>query len=171
MSPILSLNGTLYAQDWLDIAVNVMQVQIVPQRPVVAPGRSLMEQVIYPAVLPEQPEAVHTNQLSLVLRQVGLLELLQRAQGNWLLSQDWQGTSKKVNNLDTVLQQPVQPRCSLQCIWHRVKQHLYGHTTAVAYMSNLPESGAVCCTVSFSVGFRCPVCLSSARKQTVARFL
>lgn len=68
-------------------------MQIIPQQPVAAPGGTLLEQVIYPSPLPS-PEGlgdVDTTQLAQVLQQVGLSELLQRAQGDWMLSLDWQG--------------------------------------------------------------------------------
>ena len=68
-----------------------LQVQISPQRPVAAPGGSLMEQVLYPSPLPEGLADVDTQLLAHLLQQVGLSELLQRAQGDWMLSQDWQG--------------------------------------------------------------------------------
>lgn len=68
-----------------------LQVQIIPQRPVAAPGGSLMEQVIYPSPLPQALADVDTHLLAHLLHQVGLAELLQRAQGDWMMSQDWQG--------------------------------------------------------------------------------
>lgn len=68
-----------------------LQVQISPQRPVAAPGGSLMEQVIYPSPLLEALADVDTHLLGHLLHQVGLAELLQRAQGDWMMSQDWQG--------------------------------------------------------------------------------
>ena len=70
-----------------------LQVQISPQRPVAAPGGSLVEQVMYPSPLP-LPEGltdVDTHLLAHLLQQVGLSELLQRTLGDWMLSQDWQG--------------------------------------------------------------------------------
>lgn len=68
-----------------------LQVQISPQRPVAAPGGSLMEQILYPSPLPEGLADVDTHLLAHLLHQVGLSELLQRAQGDWTLRQDWQG--------------------------------------------------------------------------------
>lgn len=71
--------------------ISALQVQVVPQRPVSAPGCTLLEQVIYPLPLPECTDDVDTQQLAHALQQVGLSELLQRVQGDWTLSQDWQG--------------------------------------------------------------------------------
>lgn len=50
-----------------------------------------MEQVMYPSPLPEGLADVDTHLLGHLLHKVGLSELLQRAQGDWTLSQDWQG--------------------------------------------------------------------------------
>ena len=50
---------------------------------------------MYPSPLPS-PESLHdvdTTQLAQVLQQVGLSELLQRSQGDWMLHLDWQGTA------------------------------------------------------------------------------
>ena len=70
-----------------------------PQRPVAAPGSTLMEQIIYPSPLPEPLDHVDEHQLAHVLQQVGLSELLQRVQGDWMLSQDWQGSCCDINIL------------------------------------------------------------------------
>ncbi|KAL0050452.1 hypothetical protein WJX82_011470 [Trebouxia sp. C0006] len=67
------------------------QVMFLPQRPVAAPGNTLLEQLIYPAVMPEEGSALDLQHLALLLQQVGLTELLQRVQENWRLSQNWQG--------------------------------------------------------------------------------
>ena len=75
----------------LSLQLCKLQVQISPQRPVAAPGGSLMEQVLYPSPLPEGLGNVDTHLLAHLLHQVGLSDLLQRAQGDWMLSQDWQG--------------------------------------------------------------------------------
>ena len=68
-----------------------MQVLILPQRALTAPGDTLLEQVIYPSALPERLEDVETHQLTHVLQLVGLSDLLHRAQGDWLSSHEWQG--------------------------------------------------------------------------------
>jgi len=68
-----------------------VQVMFLPQRPVAAPGNTLLEQLIYPAVMPEEGSALDLQHLALLLQQVGLTELLQRVQGDWRLSQNWQG--------------------------------------------------------------------------------
>ncbi len=68
-----------------------VQVMFLPQRPVAAPGKTLLEQLIYPAVMPEEGSAVDLQHLAHLLQQVGLTELLQRVQGDWRLSQNWQG--------------------------------------------------------------------------------
>ena len=46
---------------------------------------------MYPSPLPEGLADVDTHLLAHLLHQVGLSELVQRAQGDWTLSQDWQG--------------------------------------------------------------------------------
>lgn len=72
-----------------------LQVMFVPQRPVAAPGKTLLEQLVYPSLMPEDPAnqaSMNLQHLEQLLQHVGLLDLLQRAQGDWLLSQDWQGT-------------------------------------------------------------------------------
>ena len=68
-----------------------VQVMFLPQRPVAAPGNTLLEQLIYPAVMPEEGSALDLQHLALLLQQVGLTELLQRVQEDWRLSQNWQG--------------------------------------------------------------------------------
>lgn len=73
-----------------------------PQRAVAAPGSSLMEQVLYPSSLPEPLDVVDTHQLARVLQQVGLSELLQRVRGDWMLSQNWQGSYAGINTSDIV---------------------------------------------------------------------
>ena len=64
-----------------------------PQRPIAAPGNSLLEQLIYPSPLPEDSTSLDLDHLVGLLQQVGLSDLLQRVQGNWHMSQNWQGTS------------------------------------------------------------------------------
>ncbi|KAL0041425.1 hypothetical protein WJX79_002885 [Trebouxia sp. C0005] len=59
------------------------QVMFLPQRPVAAPGKSLLEQLIYPAVMPEEGTAMDLQHLAHLLQQVGLVDLLQRVQGDW----------------------------------------------------------------------------------------
>ncbi|DBA94773.1 TPA: ATP-binding cassette sub- D member 4 [Trebouxia sp. C0004] len=66
------------------------QVMFLPQRPVAAPGNTLLEQLIYPAVMPKEGTAVDLQHLGYLLQQVGLTDLLQRVQGDWRLSQNWQ---------------------------------------------------------------------------------
>ena len=68
-----------------------VQVMFLPQRPVAAPGKTLLEQLIYPAVMPEDSTALDLQHLAHLLQQVGLTELLQRVQGDWRVSQNWQG--------------------------------------------------------------------------------
>ncbi len=68
-----------------------VQVMFLPQRAVPAPGNSLVEQLIYPAVMPEEGSALDLQHLAHLLQQVGLIDLLQRVQGDWRLSQNWQG--------------------------------------------------------------------------------
>ncbi len=68
-----------------------VQVMFLPQKPVAAPGKTLLEQLIYPAVMPEEGTALDSQHLAHLLQQVGLTDLLQRVQGNWHLSQNWQG--------------------------------------------------------------------------------
>lgn len=70
-----------------------VQVMFLPQRPVAAPGKSLLEQLIYPAVMPEEGTAMDLQHLAHLLQQVGLVDLLQRVQGDWQRSQNWQGRS------------------------------------------------------------------------------
>lgn len=78
-----------------------------------------MEQVIYPSPLLEALADVDTHLLADLLHQVGLAELLQRAQGNWMMSQDWQGA------------------CHVMC--HSIAQ--CAGTVAVAKSSSLIGSG------------------------------
>ncbi|KAL3160894.1 hypothetical protein ABBQ38_009286 [Trebouxia sp. C0009 RCD-2024] len=77
----------------LPVGLHAWQVQITPQRPLAAPGGTLLEQVMYPSPLPSPGDLgdVDTSQLVQVLQQVGLAELLQRAHGDWMLPLDWQG--------------------------------------------------------------------------------
>ena len=71
----------------------MVQVQIAPQRAIAAPGGTLLEQVIYPAALPQSAHQVDMQRVHGALQQVGLSELLERSHGDWMLSQDWQGTA------------------------------------------------------------------------------
>ena len=68
-----------------------VQVMFLPQRPVAAPGNTLLEQLIYPAVMPEEGSTLDLQHLAHLLQQVGLIDLLQRVQGDWRLNQNWQG--------------------------------------------------------------------------------
>lgn len=69
-----------------------MQVMFVPQKAIAAPGATLLEQLIYPAILPADAASLDKQGLTDLLDQVGLTDLLQRVQGNWLLNHKWQGT-------------------------------------------------------------------------------
>lgn len=81
--------GTLSGHHQL---VSLMQVMFVPQKAIAAPGGTLLEQLTYPAVLPADPASLDKQNLANLLDQVGLTELLQRVQGDWLLNHNWQGT-------------------------------------------------------------------------------
>ena len=76
-----------------------VQVMFVPQRAIAAPGATLLEQVLYPSALPQDPASLADTLpcLADLLRHVGLSDLLQRVQGDWLASHNWQGTNSSIS--------------------------------------------------------------------------
>lgn len=68
-----------------------MQVMYVPQRPVAAPGPSLLEQLIYPSCLSDHSAVSDMQRAAGLLHDVGLEDLLYRVDGDWRRKQDWQG--------------------------------------------------------------------------------
>ena len=65
----------------------------VPQRPVAAPGATLLEQLTYPSTLPDSPDNNIFRDAAQLLHDVGLADLLMRVNGDWLKQEDWQGQS------------------------------------------------------------------------------
>ncbi len=86
-----AVGHTAHAFGSLVLVCVPVQVIFLPQRPVAAPGNTLLEQLIYPAVMPEEGSALDLQHLAHLLQQVGLIDLLQRVQGDWRLNQNWQG--------------------------------------------------------------------------------
>ena len=78
---------------------------------------------MYPSPLPEDLGDVDTHLLAHLLQQVGLTELLQRAQGNWMLSQDWQGSCHAIC-LSHSAEQTWWLRAHLSsALWRQARRH------------------------------------------------
>ena len=75
-----------------------------PQRAIAAPGATLLEQLIYPSALRDSPASLDLQHAAHLLQDVGLTDLLQRVDGDWLRQEDWQGErllSKSCSCLDS----------------------------------------------------------------------